>query len=290
MNSQSLTENISSLFIKDIDRIDSAIWEPTVGIKGQSWHVDITISGGLDENGFIFDFGLVKSTIKSTLKNSLDHALIVPANAQELKIEEFDKRIRIVDNKLSFEGPKQSVYKLNYSKILTKHIEHELNRVFFDQMPDRVTKVETRLRQETPTNGEFFHYTHGITGHQGHCQRLFHGHRSLIEIRLNEQRRPDIEKVFAESFLKRSTHIVEETQILRTENDIVYMQYKGTEGVFKGSIPQSQTITVKNGTSIEILVEFFASKLEKYASKGDLLEVAGYEGIGKGAISRRVIE
>jgi 6-pyruvoyl-tetrahydropterin synthase len=282
--------NLSSLFIKDADRIDSATWEPGVGIKGQSWHVDVSISGSLDDNGFIYDFSLLKKSVKTALKETLDHALLIPKNSAEISISHKDGRVMVREGGLSFDGPSQSVYLLPCDRVDTACIEAEFNKILKARLPDRVLLVQTTLREENCSEGEFFHYTHGITGHEGRCQRLFHGHRSLVEVFVNRQKRRDLEKILAESLFKGSIHFADESQISSIENGFVNVEYAATEGLFKGSIPQSQVFMIDKGTSIETLVEFFASSLEKDIAKGDLLEVFGYEGIGKGAVASREIQ
>ena len=79
---QSGKERFGRLFIQDVDKIDCAIFDPSVGVVGQSWYVDITVSGQLDSNGFVYDFSHLKKLVKQVLKASLDHTLIIPVQSK----------------------------------------------------------------------------------------------------------------------------------------------------------------------------------------------------------------
>ena len=92
--------NHGNLFVKDVDRIDCSIFDPSTGITGQSWHVDIAIEGELDENGFVHDFSLVKSLVKETLKSSVDHALIIPIKSKYIEFKESDSE-EVLDYEVS---------------------------------------------------------------------------------------------------------------------------------------------------------------------------------------------
>ena len=56
IDQSSAKERYGRLFINDIDRIDCAIFDPSIGVVGQSWAVDVTVYGKLDANGFVYDF------------------------------------------------------------------------------------------------------------------------------------------------------------------------------------------------------------------------------------------
>ena len=279
----------TGLFIKDIDRIDSAIWEIGRGIVGQSWHVDVCIEGGLDENRFIYDFSDLKNLIKKTLKSTLDHVLLIPTNDPAIRLSENEHSFSIDDNlsDISYQGPKKSVYFIKSKMVSEALIESELNNILKPLLPSSVSDVRFKIHREINEGGHFFHYTHGITGHKGNCQRLFHGHRSLIEVLVNSKQRSDLEKIISEKLLKSSIHIAERSQISESTKDKLFLQYTANEGIFRCSIPKNQVVIIEEGTSIETLVEFFASNLEGLLVEGDTLEVRAYEGIGKGAIATR---
>ena len=84
------TPNSSTLFIRDVGKIDCATFDPSQGISGQSWYVDVWLTGMLDENGFVFDFSPLKSLIKQTLSSTLDHSLIIPVQSQSVQYGEWE--------------------------------------------------------------------------------------------------------------------------------------------------------------------------------------------------------
>ena len=70
-----------ALFVDALTVIDFTYLHPTRWLVGESWIVDIELHGGLDAQGMVFDFGLVKKT----LKHAIDHlADLIPGALQEL--------------------------------------------------------------------------------------------------------------------------------------------------------------------------------------------------------------
>ena len=69
---------MASLFVEQLCVIDCASLHPLHGLRGESWIVDLQLDGGLDEQGMVFDFGLVKPTVKRVIDEGVDHRLLVP--------------------------------------------------------------------------------------------------------------------------------------------------------------------------------------------------------------------
>ena len=66
----------------------------------------------------------------------------------------------------------------------SKKIAIDLQKRIKAFLPDNVTEVLVTLRNEDIPDA-FYHYTHGLQKHLGQCQRIAHGHRSRIEIYVN---------------------------------------------------------------------------------------------------------
>jgi 6-pyruvoyl-tetrahydropterin synthase len=252
-------ERRGTLFINDLTKLDSAIFDPSWGIVGQSWHVDVSLSGTLDECGFVYDFSTLKGLIKQTLKTSIDHALILPVGSQFVHYSELGSsehwivhaktRMNAVDAKWEYTCPKGAVYPIRCVAITPSVIEQEISKLIRHRMPPSVSEVKVKLRPEVvdPTIATF-RYTHGISGHQGLCQRLFHGHRSRLEIYVNEERRPDQEQYVARELFGAYVHVATPQQIKNgnaweigargPSTNLITLFVNGTLGAYEAVLPQ----------------------------------------------------
>ena len=62
------------LFVRDLTVIDSSYLCERRGMVGESWLVDIEMSGELNEMSMLLDFGRVKKLIKSIIDEEVDQA------------------------------------------------------------------------------------------------------------------------------------------------------------------------------------------------------------------------
>ena len=69
---------MASLFIEQLTAIDCCYWHPQRGLVGETWLVDLELSGSLDRQGMIFDFGELKRQARRTLEARADHKCLVP--------------------------------------------------------------------------------------------------------------------------------------------------------------------------------------------------------------------
>ncbi len=274
------------LFIKDVDRIDCAIWQDESGIYGQSWYADIQISGPLDANGFVEDFSKLKSIVRATIRTTIDHALLVAMPAVDISEENDD--LLLESGTWTYRGPRSSIYLFEHA-VNADTVSQELEILCREALPESIHDVRITLREEQSAEGVFFCYTHGITGHEGNCQRLFHGHRSLIEIYVDDKRAPKIEQQFASEILKSSVHIVGRNQI-NTEGDLMTIRYRGGQGEFFGTIPRDRTLVIDGETSIETITQTLVCRLPELLRDYSYRTVSlhCFEGIGKGAIAQIV--
>lgn len=298
-------EQIGTLFIKDVDRLDCATFDPSVGVTGKSWYVDVQITGSLDNNGFVYDFSLLKKLVKNTLKETMDHALILPITSKAVEFEggdnekwSFAAKGPSADSKSkwTYECPKGSVYPIRASRITREIIEQECSRIVRHRLPGTVQSVKINLRKEQgDASSSFFRYTHGITDHDGLCQRLFHGHRSLVEVYVADEKRMDLERYVAHDLFSSIIHIASMDQLVEksdyqagmkySEDSPVSLFYKGSLGTYRAQVPLNRLFLINGYTSIESISNEVALHLKEKFQIQAPLRVHCYEGIDKGAIA-----
>ena len=293
----------STLFVRDVGKIDSAVFDPSLGIIGHSWYVDVWLTGTLDDNGFVFDFSPLKNLIKQTLANTLDHALIIPVGSQMVQYSEFENGERWIlksrargeakDARWDYISPKGSVFPVHTVALKNIAIEQEFARILRHRLPSTVTQLAVKLREEqiAPTEASF-RYTHGITGHNGLCQRLFHGHRSRMEIYIGEERRPDLEHFVVREILGNNVHIATLGQVKSGNGEVgfrgkseepVTLAYSGSLGNFEATMPNNRVFFVEGETSIESIAREIARLIKREERPNDKVRAVCYEGIDKGA-------
>lgn len=305
LSKNSVSAPSGTLFVKDVDRIDCAIFEPSFGVVGHSWHVDIAISGTLDHNGFVHDFSHIKKLVKQTLRTSVDHSLMIPILSRQVHYQETAEaetwilkakgRLSGTNAEWEYRCPKGAVFPIRAVVIDEEVIEQEITRLLRHRLPSSITDIKITLREEdAESTAAFFHYTHGITQHDGLCQRLFHGHRSLLEIYVDNERRPDIEHNIARELFGTIVHIASQSQIVSgsfnvgsrgTSEEPLVISYSGSYGNYVARIPSNKVFVVEGETSIESITRELATIVAQKDTSGSKIKILCYEGIGKGAIS-----
>lgn len=301
-------ERFGRLFINDIDKIDCAIFDPSVGVVGQSWIVDITVAGQLDSNGFVYDFSHLKSLVKQVLKSTIDHTLVIPVQSKLVHYQETERgelwrlqaksRLTGVNSDWTYLCPKGAVYPMRAINVTRELVEAECSRLIRHRLPEEITSVDVHLRKEEVSSGQaFFRYSHGISGHHGLCQRLFHGHRSLIEVQVSDERRHDLEQWLAHEVLGSIVHVASLKQLVDPPADIcagtrpdsttpLKISYKGTLGDYEATVPANRVFITEEETSIESIAFELANLIAKEGIEvGGAIRVKCFEGIGKGAIA-----
>ena len=171
-----------TLFYKAITVLDAAVVDPLQGLMGQSWYVDIALTGTTDDESVVADFSKIKNKIKKIIDDKIDHRLIIDQNLVEIINSE---------GKIFYNFGSHKLYKIQYCAPIEafcllpfgyseKALETYIAMVIKQDMPSNIKHVEVSLRTENFP--EMFHYTHGLKQHYGNCQRLFHGHKNTIEI------------------------------------------------------------------------------------------------------------
>jgi 6-pyruvoyl-tetrahydropterin synthase len=300
---QGFTGEAETIFISDLLTVDCAVFDPSRGIIGQSWHLDVEIHGALSENHFVYDFGKLKQLVRQTAKTSIDHALLIPVGSQRVNFSEsigaeswdMQSANRGDGGRWKYTCPAGAVFPIRAVHVKTSTVEQEFNKLLRHRLPASVLGVKIRLREESaePT-AAFFRYTHGIAGHEGLCQRLFHGHRSRIEVHVGEERRPDLEHYVCRELFNSEIHIASPGQVISGDYTVgqrgepgkdLVLEFSASLGRYHASLPADRVFIVDGETSIECLTRHLAMLIQDRIGNLERVQVRCFEGINKGAVA-----
>ncbi|KJY70093.1 6-pyruvoyl tetrahydropterin synthase [Vibrio coralliilyticus] len=291
-----------NLFVRDLTVIDSSFICEHRGIVGDSWILDATLSGELNEMSMVLDFGKVKKQIKHLVDLHVDHRLLVPMKSAAVVHNTSKPGYATLDvmrdNKsIHLQCPDEAYCLIDAEAItiesLTEHVYHILR----DNLPSNVTGLEITLRHENIA-GAFYHYTHGLKKHDGNCQRIAHGHRSPVEILVDGQRDNEKEAAFARRWEDIYLGSVEDqvsvtklnlsssAQIISDESHYGF-RYTAPQGEFELAIAKSETEILPTDTTVELLAGYIADQVKPSLESNQSLQIIAYEGVGKGAMAFR---
>jgi 6-pyruvoyl-tetrahydropterin synthase len=278
------------LFVEELTVIDCASLDAGRGLLGQSWLVDLELEGELDHQGMVFDFGDVKPAIKAVIDRTVDHRLLVPARAPELRMERARHETRLwfrTDHgELYHRSPDQALCLLDAATVRVADVEQMLEQAARAQMPDNVSVVRLQLREED-ISGAAYRYVHGLRQHAGNCQRIAHGHRSRIRIFRNGERWESREYQLADRwrdiYLGSTADLVDRVE--QGGVDSYRFRYRAPQGEFELLIPASRCELLHTESTVECIAEHIATQLGD-EDPSATIQVRAYEGVRKGAIAR----
>ncbi|MDB5985086.1 MAG: hypothetical protein JWR16_139 [Nevskia sp.] len=278
---------MTRLFVEQLTVIDCAYLHARRGLVGESWIVDIELEGALDEQSMVLDFGEVKKSLKRAIDHSVDHTLLVPLQSPGLELHRGDGQ-----SHLWFRGPQAgpiehvapdaAVSLLDTDEIDAAALASHLAPLLSAAVPANVAAVRIGLRAEA-ISGAFYHYTHGLKKHAGQCQRIAHGHRSRIEIRIDGQRDRRLESTWAERW--RDIYLGTRSDLVGTTNGRLRFEYRAQEGRFALELPEPRCDLLDGDTTVERIAEHLAAQIGGELP-GAAVEVRAYEGVMKGALAR----
>jgi 6-pyruvoyl-tetrahydropterin synthase len=289
------------LFVNDLTVIDFSYLCVERGIVGESWIVDVLLDGTLNEQSMVLDFGIVKKQIKAIIDDAVDHKLLLPMQEKLLTVSNstHHENHEYVDfhsarGHYYLQSPQCAFAKINTPVISQSSVTDYLETIILQALPTNVAGLTITLRAEN-INGNYYHYTHGLKKHDGNCQRIAHGHRSKINIFLNDQISDDLEKlwckrwqdIYIASITDQTT--IEEIQLSKMAYhnltpDHQYFAYVAPQGRFDIAVPNQVLEIVDCDSTVELLADYIARMLKKeHASQ--TIKVIAYEGVAKGAIA-----
>ncbi|GJB19903.1 6-carboxytetrahydropterin synthase [Aeromonas caviae] len=290
------------LFVRDLTVIDSSYLCERRGMVGESWLVDIEMSGELNEMSMLLDFGRVKKLIKSIIDEEVDHKLLVPTECPLVHVNALDNDESTVDllrpgRAIHLRCPAQGFAFIPAPQVDKESVTRYLLGVLAKRLPSNIKDLSLTLRSER-IEGAFYHYSHGLKKHDGNCQRIAHGHRSPVEILVDGERDEELEFNWAERWADiylgteedrvalGELALSERAEASLKEGDAHYIGFKyvAPQGLFQLAMPAAEVEMIDTDTTIELLAHYIAREVKKQV--GDkFVKIVAYEGVGKGAIA-----
>ncbi|RDE19380.1 6-pyruvoyl tetrahydropterin reductase [Motiliproteus coralliicola] len=280
---------MARLFVNNLTVMDFSFLDVERGLVGESWIVDVELIGDLDDQGMVFDFGDVKKQIKRFFDAQADHRLLVPVRSPGCRIQEDNDRLSVEfplnsGAIVSHQSPPDTVLLVDSQAIVPDQIAQQLQRQLKTLLPGNVSNLFIGLRPEK-IDGPYYHYTHGLQQHLGQCQRIAHGHRSRIEIYIDDERSQQLEQHWAsrlaDSYIATKSHVVEELDC----NGIPHtrLAYTAQQGEFAVSVPSSQVLLIPYVSTVENIARYLAETIAQQQS--GQVTVRAFEGVEKGAVA-----
>ncbi|CAM3816098.1 6-pyruvoyl trahydropterin synthase family protein [Rheinheimera salexigens] len=285
------------LFVRDLTVIDFSYLCTERGMLGESYIVDVELHGKLDDVSMVLDFSIVKKRIKTAIDKLVDHKLALPTLAAGLTVtsEQTQQLVKFdsARGQINMAAPAEAIASIATDQITPASVTEFLQQHIMPLMPSNVEKLVFTLRPE-PISGFYYHYSHGLKKHDGNCQRIAHGHRSMIQIYTDGMLSPRLNKYWSERwqdiYLGSVEDVCEPKQLASikpaTETDMCF-RYQAQQGWFELTMPAAHCEIISTDTTVECLAQYIVSELEQLdASKA--YKVVAYEGVGKGAIAQSV--
>ncbi len=276
------------LFVDNLTNVDFSYLDPERGLLGETWLASTVLDGSLDEQGMVCDFGTVKKTLRDWLDSELDHRLAIPVNSPNLKWQRNGNSIELEwrfgnDQLLSCTAPSQAIALVEATVIDAESTSRWCIEQLRKLLPNTIEQLELNFANEE-IKGDFYHYSHGLKKHAGNCQRIAHGHRSQLLVWRNDERAPELEKQWCETF--RDIYIGSPEDVT-TQNEKDYtFSYHTNQGYFELTIPKVCCYMIDTDTTVELIATHLADQL-KQQNPDDRITVKAFEGIGKGGIVKR---
>ena len=286
------------LFVKDLTVIDASYLCAQRGMVGESWILDVVMSGELNEMSMVLDFSRVKIQIKQLVDQFIDHRLIVPRSSSNMRIFSSEitdySRVDLTSDEqfLQLNCPDEAFCFIDSETVTLESVTDYVQALLLKHLPSNVSGLEITLRPENIV-GAFYHYSHGLKKHDGNCQRIAHGHRSPIEIMINGERNASIEHAWAERwtdiYLGSSEDVCAVSALSFSADACVSEEshwgfcYQAPQGMFELIIPKARVEMLDTDTTVELLAEYIATQIKEQHNEAQVCVVA-YEGVGKGAL------
>ena len=102
-------------------------------LHGHNYYVSVEISDKLDDKYFVVDFIELNKTLK-TIIEPMDHYILIPSQAVDLKIIEGDESVEVIANSKRYVFPRSDIFFLplpaTSSELLAKYIHDKVKEVY----------------------------------------------------------------------------------------------------------------------------------------------------------------
>lgn len=273
------------LFVDNLTNVDFSYLCPARGLLGETWLAHIELTGALDEQGMVCDFGIVKKHLRDWLDTELDHRLLIPTDYTGYQTLAGEAEANIAfrldnGNKLQMHSPAQAVTLINTPLITPSNVARWCEAQLTDAFGSTVANVKLSFTPEE-INTPSYHYSHGLKKHLGNCQRIAHGHRSKILIWQNGELSPTLMQHWATTF--NDIYLGTQEDVCGETEQNWLFKYHAQQGEFELSLPKSQCYMMHTDTTVELIAQHIAETLKQEMPE-QKFKVKAYEGIGKGAI------
>jgi 6-pyruvoyl-tetrahydropterin synthase len=276
---------LTKLFVEHLTVIDCAYLDARRGLVGESWICDLELEGALDDQGMVLDFGEVKKKLKKAVDGVADHKLLVPGRAPELDLvlsgEGSGLAFRAATGAIEHQAPVKALCNVPAPAITVEALARHIEAALMKSVPGSVSAARVSLRNE-PIAGAYYHYTHGLRKHAGHCQRIAHGHRSRLQVQVNGKRDERIERHWAERW--RDIYLGTSADIVSHGKGRIRFEYRSGEGEFELELPVERCDLLQTDSTVERIAEHLCAQIAA-ERPGAKVEVRAYEGVMKGAIA-----
>ena len=274
------------LFVEQLTNVDFSYLHAGRGLVGETWWASATLDGAPDDQGMICDFGTVKKTLRNWLDSELDHRLLVPLRSPALSLTQHAGTIGLQwqydsGEQLSMSAPEQAVALVDAEVINAESVSRWCREQLRSHFPGNVGQLELSFAAEH-IEAAFYHYSHGLKKHAGNCQRIAHGHRSRIQIWLDDQRAGDLETFWAERWA--DVYLGSHEDLTGRSDGQLSFHYHAQQGEFAISLPAHRCYLMDSDTTVEYIACHLAQKIKSSHPQSEV-RVRAFEGVNKGAVA-----
>lgn len=273
------------LFVDKLTAIDCSILDPHRGLIGASWSVNIELGGELDDQSMVFDFSKVKKTIKTIIDSRVDHKLLVPSQHAGLSIsgeQQLALEFKSLNGELiTHRSPASAICSIDAKQIDMPEVTTFLETIIRSALPANISQLSISLENEK-VDGHYYCYSHGLKKHDGNCQRIAHGHRSLVQVWKDQQRDDEIEHWLAQQW--QDIYLGSNDDVVRHDEQRIGFRYQSEQGNFELELPSHRVHLMEGDSTVECIAQHILSLVQARHESSEL-KIKAFEGIEKGAIA-----